>query len=84
MSARNLKKKSWWKRRWIRIAILLIIFAVIVQLEQQPSSNPLGANVVVFNAIIGIWLWVEIVVGLIVGIIWVVKKLWKSIAKNKK
>ena len=71
----NISKKSLYKRRWIRILILIIVFVILVQLEQNPSSNPLGANVVILNAIVGIWLWVEIIVGLISGIVWMIRKL---------
>lgn len=75
MSEDNISKKSWYKRRWIRILILIIIFVILVQLEQNPSRNPLGANVVILNAIVGIWLWIEIIVGLVKGVVWLVKKL---------
>lgn len=75
MSDKNLEKKSWWKRRWIRVVILLIVFGVLVLLEQQPSTNSLGANVVILNAIVGIWLWIEIIIGFVTGVVWAVKKL---------
>jgi hypothetical protein len=75
MSEDNISKKSWYKRRWARILILIIVFVILVQLEQNPSSNPLGANVVILNAIVGIWLWIEIIVGLVKGVVWLVKKL---------
>lgn len=75
MSDKNLVKKSWWKRRWIRIVSLSVIFIILVQLEQYPTTNPFGANVVVLNAIVGIWLWAEIIVVLIAGVVWAVKKL---------
>ena len=71
----NISKKSLYKRRWIRILILIVVFVILVQLAQNPSSNPLGANVVILNAIVGIWLWVEIIVGLISGIVWMIRKL---------
>lgn len=75
MSEDNISKKSWYERRWVRILILIIVFVILVQLEQNPSSNPLGANVVILNAIVGIWLWIEIIVGLAKGVVWLVKKL---------
>jgi uncharacterized membrane protein len=80
MSEDNISKKSWYKRRWIRILILIIIIVILVQLEQNPSSNPFGANVVILNAIVGIWLWVEIIVGIISGVIWLIKKLRNKVS----
>ena len=80
MSEDNISKKSWYKRRWVRILILVIVFVILVQLEQNPSSNPLGANVVILNAIVGIWLWVEVIVGIISGVIWAIKKLRNKVS----
>lgn len=78
MSQSGEYKKSWWRRRWLRVILLVIILAILVQLEQYPSSNPFGANVVILNAVVGIWIWVEIIIGLIKGIVSLVKKLRKS------
>ena len=70
--------KSWWKRRWLRVLILLVLFVIVFQLEQYPSSNPFGANIVIINAILGIWIWVELLIGLVKGVIWVAKKMFRK------
>jgi hypothetical protein len=70
--------KSWWKRRWLRVLILLVLFVIVFQLEQYPSSNPFGANIVVINAILGIWIWAELLIGLVKGVVWVAKKMLRK------
>lgn len=63
----NKNRKNWYKRSWIRLIILFVVFAM---------TMPMALNIVILNAVTGIWIWIEIIVGIIGGILWLVNKLF--------
>jgi hypothetical protein len=56
-------KTYWWERRSIRLAMLVIIYAISIQLEHNPELNPIGSLIVVIIAACVLWFWVELIFG---------------------
>ncbi|MCA9337282.1 hypothetical protein KC951_01060 [Candidatus Saccharibacteria bacterium] len=77
-------ESKWWQRRAYRLPLILITFLITNQLEYHPELNPFGSVIVIINAVLGLWIWAEILLGIIGLILRLVRKMGSKSKKEQK